>query len=229
MSRSPTRDALHAFPFAVLLLGAVRLQGSWGVAYAPADTSAPRPAIVYLHGMWSSPEEQCALFERSATAFGYLVCPRGNAPNGDGRMWTGTYATVAPSVQAALAGAAATASGKLDRSAPGTLVGYSNGAYFAAEVAQAEKGRWTGLLLLSMRLELDPVRLHAAGVRRVVLGSGDRDPTRDGLRALAGRLDAAGLPARFVSLGPGGHELPADMDARMCEPMAWLREVDAGR
>jgi predicted esterase len=180
-----------------------------------------------MHGMWSSPEEQCALFERSATSFGFLVCPRGNAPNGDGRMWTGTYATVAPSVHAALDGAAASAPGKLDRAAPGTLVGYSNGAYFAAEVAQAEKGKWTGLLLLSMRLDLDPARLRAAGVRRVVLAAADKDPTRDGLKSLAEKLDAAGVTARFVSLGPGAHELPADLDARVCEPLAWLREADA--
>jgi predicted esterase len=204
----------------------LRMHGAWGVAYPPQDATAPRPAILYMHGMWSSPEEQCALFERSATAFGVLVCPRGNSPNGDGRMWTGTYASVAPSVHAALDAAGAAAPGKLDRSAPGTLVGYSNGAYFAAEVAQAEKGKWAGLLLLSMRLELDPARLRAAGVKRVVLASGDKDPTRDGLKALAEKLDAAGVQARFVSLGPGGHELPADMDARMCEPIAWLREAD---
>jgi predicted esterase len=212
---------------ALLVLSALRLHGTWGVAYGPADASAARPPVLYLHGMWSSPEEQCALFERSATTFGFLVCPRGNAPNGDGRMWTGTYATVAPSVHAALDAAAATAPGKLDRAAGGTLIGYSNGAYFAAEVAQAEKGKWTGLLLLSMRLDLDPARLRAAGVRRVVLASGDKDPTRDGLKSLADKLDAAGLPARFVGLGPGGHELPADLDARMCEPIAWLREADA--
>jgi predicted esterase len=191
------------------------------------DASTPKPAIVYLHGMWASPEDSCGFFERSATSFGFLVCPRGNAPLGDGKMWTGTHATVAPNVHAAIDAAAAMSPGKLDRSGGGTLMGYSNGAYFAAEVAQAERGKWTGLLLLSMRLELDPARLRAAGIRRVVLGSGDKDPTRDGLKALAEHLDAAGVPARFVSLGPGGHELPADMDARMCEPIAWLREADA--
>jgi predicted esterase len=196
------------------------------VAYPPADASVSRPAIVYLHGMWASPEDSCGFFEHSATAFGFLVCPRGNAPNGDGKMWSGTYASVAPSVHAALDAAAATAPGTLDRSMGGTLLGYSNGAYFAAEIAQAERGKWTGLVLLSMHLELDATRLRASGVRRVVLGAADKDGTRDSMRALAERLDAAGLPSRFVSLGPGGHELPADIDARMCDAVAWVREAD---
>jgi predicted esterase len=210
----------------VWVLGAPRAHGGWGVAYPPADTSAPRPAIVYLHGMWASPEDSCGYFERSATAFGFLVCPRGNAPLGDGKMWTGTYATVAPSVHAALDAAAKQGPGTLDRSGGGTLMGYSNGAYFAAEVAMAEPGRWTGLVLLSMRLELDVARLHAAGVRRVVLAAGDKDAARTSMKALAEKTDAAGLPTRFISLGPGAHELPSDTDARMCDAVAWVREAD---
>ena len=63
--------------------------------------------IVYLHGMWASPEDSCGFFERSATPFGFLVCPRGNAPLGDGKMWAGTYASVAPRLHAALDAAAA--------------------------------------------------------------------------------------------------------------------------
>jgi predicted esterase len=215
---------------AILLVGALRAHGSWGVALPPADTRSARPAIVYLHGMWASPEDSCGTFEHAATPFGFLVCPRGNAPLGDGRMWTGTYATVAPSVHAALDAAGALSPGKLDRSGGGTLMGYSNGAYFAAEVAQSEPGRWTGLVLLSMHLELDVARLRAAGIRRIVLGAGDKDGARDAMKALAARTDAAGLPTRFVSLGPVGHDLPLpappDMDARMCDAIAWVREAD---
>jgi predicted esterase len=207
-------------------MGALRAHGSWGVAYPPVDTSAPRPAIVYLHGMWASPEDSCGLFERSATSFGFLVCPRGNAPLGDGKMWAGTYASVAPSLHAALDAAAAAGPGRLDRAASGTMMGYSNGAYFAAEIAEAEPRRWTGLVLLSMHLELDEARLRAAGVKRVVLGAADKDGARESMKTLAEHLDAAGLPSRFVSLGPGGHELPPDLDARMCEPLAWVREAD---
>ena len=116
-----------------LVLGAMRGHGAWGVAYAPADTGSAHPPIVYMHGMWASPEDSCATFESAATPFGFLVCPRGNAPLGEGRMWSGTYASVAPQVHAALDAADALAPGKLDRSSNGTLMGFSNGAYFAVD------------------------------------------------------------------------------------------------
>src|SRR5258708_23819734 len=100
-------------------------------------------------------------------------------------MWAGTYATIARSVHAALHAADALAPGKLDRTRDGTLVGYSNGAYFAVEVAAFEPGRWTGLVLMDMRLELDVARLRAAGVRLVVPAAGDRDGARASMQALA--------------------------------------------
>jgi predicted esterase len=222
-----TGPLAFALSLAPLVLAHVRGQGDWGVAYAPVDATAARPAIVFLHGMWAGPEEQCGIFERAATPFGFLVCPRGNAPNEKWWMWTGTYATVAPQVHAALDAAGALAPGKLDRSGGGTLIGYSNGAYFAVEVAMAEPGKWTGLVLLSMPLHLDVPRLRAAGVRRILLAAGDRDGARASLQALAERTDAAGLPTRFTSLGPGGHEFPPDMSARMCEAVAWVRDADS--
>ena len=209
-----------------VLLASARAHGSWGVAYPPADTTAPRPPIVYLHGMWASPEDSCGYFERASTPFGFLVCPRGNAPLGEGRMWSGTYASVAPSVHAALHAAESLAPGKLDRSGGGTLVGYSNGAYFAVEVAEFEPGKWSGLVLLSMHLEMDAARLRAAGVQRVVLAAGDKDGARASMRALAASTNAAGLPTRFMSLGAVGHEFPSDMDRRMCAAIAWARGAD---
>jgi predicted esterase len=209
----------------ILLLGSTRLTGSWGVAYPPVDASTPRAPIVYLHGMWATPEDSCPLLAHAATARGFLVCPRGNSPSPpEGRMWTGTYATVAPSLHSALATASALSPGALDRQAAGTLVGYSNGAYFAAEIALHEPGRWTGLVLISMRLDLDADKLRAAGVHRVVLAAGEKDGARDSMRAQAARLSAAGLSARFMSLGDVGHELPVPpgIDGTLAEALAWV-------
>jgi predicted esterase len=184
---------------------------------------------VYLHGMWASPEDSCGFFAHAAAPFGFLVCPRGNAPLGDGRMWKGGYATAAPQVRAALEATGRQWEGKLDGARGGTMMGYSNGAYFAAEIAASEPGKWTGLVLLSMRLELDVARLRAAGVRRVAFGSGDRDEARDAMKTLAERMNAAGLPSRYISLGPGGHELTTDMNGPLCDAVAWVREADASR
>jgi predicted esterase len=211
-----------ALAWAFPLLAATRAQGAWGVAYAPTDTATPRPAVVFLHGMWADPEEACGAFVRAAAPF-FLVCPRGNAPNGAGHMWSGTAADAARSLDAALTAADRLAPGKLDRAGRGTMIGYSNGAYFAVELAVAQRGRWPGLVLLSMRLDLDPARLRAAGVERVVLAAGDLDDARASMQATADRLVAGGVAARFQSLGPGGHPLPSDIDTRMCEAVAWVR------
>jgi len=208
---------------AAALFASPRIQGPWGVAYAPVEASAPRPAIVFLHGMWASPEDSCPAFEGAATPFGFLVCPRGNTPLGEGKMWAGTYVDAARSIHAALDAAGALAPGKLDRSGGGTLLGFSNGAYFAAEVALHEPGKWTGLVLISMKLDLDARALRAAGVRRVVLASGDADEASAAMRSLAQRLSAPGFEARFMSLGPGGHAFPPDMGERMHEAVAWVR------
>jgi predicted esterase len=210
-----------------ILLASAQAHGAWGVAYAPTDTRTPKPAIVFLHGMWAGPEDSCPPLESAATPFGFLVCPRGNAPFGDGgTMWAGTYVDAARPIHAALDAAGVLAPGKLDRGREGTLIGYSNGAYFAGEFACSEPGRWPGLVLMSMRLDLDAARLRAAGVRRVVLAAGDRDEARASMEGLARRLDEAGVQARFTSLGPGGHALPPDVGARMCPAIAWVRAAD---
>ncbi len=203
--------------------------GPWGVAYPPADASAPRPALVFLHGMWASPEDSCPVFQAAATPFGFLVCPRGNAPQAGvdgGTMWMGNAVDAAGPIHAALDAAGRMAPGKLDRSGEGTLIGFSNGAYFAAEMARLEAGKWPGLVLISMKLDLDAAQLRAAGVRRVALMAGDQDDVGAPLQALAKRLDGAGLPARFFSMGPVGHAFPADMPARTCGAIAWVRAAE---
>ncbi len=202
----------------------VRAQGDWGVAYAPATTGAPRPAIVFLHGMWATPEDSCNPFARAGAPFGFVVCPRGNAPLGDAgnlTLWSGSAADAGRQVHAALAAAEALAPGTL---APrgGTLLGFSNGAYFAAEVACAEPGTWSGLVLMSMKLDLDPARLSRAGVARVVLAAGDRDEARASMQSLAARLADGGVKTRFMSLGDVGHAFPPDMAHRMCDALAWV-------
>src|SRR5678815_4135661 len=63
------------------------------VVVPPRDASAPRPAVVYLHGMCGEPANGCSWFADGATPFGWLVCPRANgacASGGAGASWTGS-------------------------------------------------------------------------------------------------------------------------------------------
>jgi predicted esterase len=210
------------------LFASAKLEGPWGIAYAPTASTRAVPTIVFLHGMWPSPEESCATFARSASAFGILVCPRGNSLFDGGTMWTGTSAEAELAIRSALDAAVALVPHGLETEHDGTLIGYSNGAYFAEQVAYAQPGRWTGLILLSMKLELDPERLRTAGVRRVLLGAGEYDTVREAMQASADALVAAGIETHFVSLGAVAHQLPPDIDAIMCASIAWVRKRDQG-
>ena len=82
---------------------------------------------------------------------------------------------------------------------------------------------------MSMKLDLDPKRLKAAGVKRVFLAAGDSDEARGSMERLAQRLDGGGVEARYASLGDVGHEFPSDMGARMCVAIAWVRSSDSHR
>jgi hypothetical protein len=89
-----------ALAWVATVLASPQAHGAWGVAYAPVDVTAPRPALVFLHGMWAGPEDACPLLRDAVARFGFLVCPRGNTPFDAGVMWSGTGADAAGPVRA---------------------------------------------------------------------------------------------------------------------------------
>jgi predicted esterase len=215
-----TTDAADAAAPRVAL--APRAEGAWGIAVAPADVSSPRPLLVYLHGMWASPEDSCPFFERASSTRGFLVCPRGTTKLAYGGTWTGPFAAVRARVDDATTHADALAPGAAAQT-DGTLLGFSIGAKTAVDIALAEPGRWIGLVLMSMDLHLDAPKLAAAGVKRIVLAAADDDGARLSMQRTTTALVAAGCDARFVSLGRVGHHFPKDMDTKMVEAVAWVR------
>jgi hypothetical protein len=114
------------------------------------------------------------------------------------------------------------------------LVGFSLGGIAAVRIAQSAqntqegRGRYTGLVVIASQVHPDAALLARAGVRRVVLAAGDLDLTSAPLQEDARVLNRAGIPTRFVSLGPFGHGYPPDMADRMREPMAWVVGDDPG-
>jgi len=201
---------------------ATRATGPWGIAVAPDDVSIARPLIVYLHGMWASPEDSCSFFERAAHPRGFLVCPRGTTKLSYGGTWTGPFAAIRARVDEATAHAEDLGPGAVAHDG-GTLLGFSIGAKGAVDIALAEPGRWTGLVVMSMDLRLDATKLAAAGVKRIVLAAADDDGARLSMQRTTAALVAAGFDARFVSLGRVGHHFPKDMDTKMDDAVGWVR------
>lgn len=197
-----------------------RAAGAFGIVITPG-TIEPT-VVVYLHGMWASPEDSCSFFER-AVADAVLICPRGNAPAQSGGAFRGTLLEKRRSLDAALDTARELVRPRTIATAGGIAMGFSSGAAFALELALAEPGRWSGLVLMSMKLHIDPAKVRAAGVKRVALAAGELDGSRSSLMSNEKLLVSAGVEARFFSPGPVGHHFATDMEARMADVLAWVR------
>ena len=84
--------------------------------------------------------------------------------------------------------------------------------------------RFRGVIFIGAAFIPDPEKLRARGVRRVVLACGDHDGARPTMVKATAVLLRAGVQARFMSMGPTWHQLPADSSDRLAESLAWVSE-----
>lgn len=205
--------------------------GARAVAY-PAQPSAEKKApVVYLHGICGAPDRGCDAFAAEATRLGPFVCPMANTRcEGGSHSWGGSASNKLDTVDRAMALVAERTSGALDVGRAGILVGFSQGAYAAMQLIEARPGRFRGLYLVGAKVQLQPEKLLAIGVTRVVLAAGRYDGTfaamRDAVHAVG--EGKRGFEARFVDLGAVGHtyEAAADRNEAVHEAWAWLDAAD---
>lgn len=185
-------------------------------------SEAKRPFVVMLHGMCDTPENECPFFLGDATKERAVVCPRApiSCPGG-GTQWQYKDAVVA-TLGSTLVTRAAKQEGAAIDAAHGTLVGFSQGAYLAVHVLKKHEKVYENVVLLGAKVELTKDLLDKAGVRSVVLASGEWDAAKLHMRAMAAKLQKAGVRARYVSLGQIGHGFSRDMDGFFKEQLAWL-------
>jgi predicted esterase len=195
------------------------------LAFPPRKTGR-RPIAVMLHGMCDPPERECPYFANSVTEFAWLVCPRarlGCAGGGTMWDWVKKYETVDSAVERMRQYDAATVDAEHDR----ILIGFSLGALAAMDIAHRARGQWPKLLLIGAEVYPNATLLKRAGVKRVLLASGERDMMRWHMTQQAERLNRQGVPARYMSLGPVGHWFAPDMDTWMRGALSWLQSDDA--
>jgi predicted esterase len=202
-------------------------------AYRPkgASPERPRPAVVYLNGRCGVTTNGCPHFREGAEPFGWLVCPPANvACPGGGASWGGAPSERRALVEGAVADVARAYPGEVDASARTVLVGFSQGAWIALDLARQTPSRYAGLLLIGADVEPRPEDLRAAGVARVALAAGAYDGAAAPMAKKARALAAAGVDARFVSLGTVGHTYVADAEhARaLTEALTWLEGTGDG-
>lgn len=195
------------------------------LVHPPQHAEQRRTMVVMLHGMCDPPERECPHFANSITQFAWLVCPRARLPcNGGGTMWDwqGKYATVDGAVERVVR----YGEGLVDAESGKILIGFSLGALAAVDIAHRGQGGWSKLLLIGAKVYPNATLLKRAGVRRVLLASGERDMMRWHMTAQARQLDRQGVPSTFMSMGDVGHWFAPDMDGWMAGALAWLDQED---
>lgn len=153
-----------------------------------------------------------------------LVCPTGNATCRDGSFtWEGPAAARAAYARDSVAAAERFLGEEIDPARGDVLFGSSRGAFVARDVIyEGPSGRWTGLVLAGAEIALDPAKVRRAGVRRVLLAAPDFDGAAATMRRSRGALCRAGIPARFVSLGPHGHGMVEGSPAILAKSLDWV-------
>ena len=183
---------------------------------------------VFLHGMCSQPEPSCAFWSDAGREGSFLVCPAGNGRCGDRPDWRGSGAEKASYLDRVVGAVRARYGDAIAASGDDVLIGFSRGAFVARDVIYERPGIFRGVVLIGAHLDPDPARFLAAGVRRVVMAAGEYDGARPAMQRAAVRMTGAGLPARYVSLGHIGHQLPADLARILAKEIRWVRGNDRG-
>ena len=185
----------------------------------PPRAASAKATYVYLHGIHGRAENGCPWMHDGAEDMGWLVCPHANTKNEDGTYsWGGSLL----SQRAVVARAEAVAhEAGADADQPSVLVGFSQGAYLAMNLVRARFGRTRGLVLIGADVTPDRKTLEAAGVTRVVLAAGELDGSFWPMKRAAKKLEAEGMPVRFVSLGKIGHSYQTPNKEALHDAMVW--------
>jgi predicted esterase len=168
------------------------------------------------------PADVCDFWSAGGRDGNFLVCPAGPSTCYGAPDWSGTPKLKADTLSAALGAVDGSYGAWVDHDRGDVLIGYSRGAFAARDVLYERAGRFRGLILLSAAVSPDPEKLKAAGIRRVVLATGDLDGSRPVMKKALLALEAAGIPTRFVSLGRIGHWLPRDLETILRDAIAWV-------
>ncbi|HEY6079747.1 MAG TPA: LysM peptidoglycan-binding domain-containing protein [Polyangiaceae bacterium] len=190
-----------------------------------------RPVLVYLHGRGGHPEQDCRRWASVARRYGWLVCPSGPVPYGDGRAWDNNWPSAHHATMAAI-NALRDKYGRRVQLWGNTLIGFSEGAYAAMNVGVREPrtfNRW--LILAASSKYWGGPGLEALGsakdrVRRVFLITGEHDGVIESTHQVEAWLQKAGVPTRVITPNNMGHEVPLEKKTQMYRSaLAWL---DAG-
>jgi predicted esterase len=190
-----------------------------------------RPVLVYLHGRGGHPDQDCRRWASLARRYGWLVCPSGPVPYGDGRAWDNNWPSAHHATMAAI-NALRDKYGRRVQLWGNTLIGFSEGAYAAMNVGVREPRTFNRWLILAANSKywggpgLEALGSAKNRVRRVFLITGEHDGVIEGTHQVEEWLQKAGVPTKVVTPSNMGHEVPLEKKTEMYRTaLSWL---DAG-
>jgi predicted esterase/LysM repeat protein len=189
-----------------------------------------KPVLVYLHGRGGHPESDCRRWAPVARRYGWLVCPSGPVPYGDGRAWDNNWPSAHHATMAAI-NALRDKYGRRVQLWGNTLIGFSEGAYAAMNVGVREPRTFNRWLILAANSKywggpgLEALGSAKNRVRRVYLITGEHDGVIEGTHQVEAWLQKAGVPTRVKTPDNMGHEVPLEKKTEMYRSaLAWLDE-----
>jgi predicted esterase len=187
-----------------------------------------KPVLVYLHGRGGTPQHDCRRWAPVARRLGWLVCPAGPGPRGDGRGWNNNWITG----QRAALGAIQALRAKYGRRVQlrgNTLIGFSEGAYVAMNVGVRSPRVFNRLLILAADNDywggagLEALKKAGRTLKRVYLITGEQDGVIRGTEQVRGWLKAAGVSTRLSTPKDMGHEVALERKSGMYRAaLVWL-------
>lgn len=191
-----------------------------------------RPVLVYLHGRGGHPEEDCRRWASVARNLGWLVCPAGPSPYGNGRAWDNNWTSAHQITMNAIQGLRSRY-GRRVQLWGNTLVGFSEGAYAAMNVGVREPRTFNRWLILAANTRywggpgLEALETARERVRRVYLITGEHDEVVDGTRQVEVWLRKARVTTRISTPKDMGHELALDRKPFLYkQALRWLNGLD---
>jgi predicted esterase len=187
-----------------------------------------RPVLVYLHGRGGHPEADCRRWASLARRYGWLVCPSGPVPYGDGRAWDNNWPSAHHATMAAI-NALRDKYGRRVQLWGNTLIGFSEGAYAAMNVGVREPRTFNRWLILAANSKywggpgLEALGSAKNRVRRVYLITGEHDGVIEGTHQVEQWLQKAGVPTKVMTPSNMGHEVPLEKKTEMYRSaLTWL-------
>lgn len=194
----------------------------------PLGATTPRPIVVVLHGARDRAEWQCNSFRGVFGGRVFIVCPQGQAATGEGGLYGfGSFDETAAELRAALTALKARY-GKHVAPSPIVLVGYAEGAAFAADLARQEPKFFARVALVNG----DPAKLSSLAAKVFIEHGGKRMlffctnaecQSSGSERALW--LSSRGVAAKSVQASVGPY-LDAAFTTALQKEIPWLIEGD---